>query len=81
MDESSAGKMSYLLREDESVAVQYDVKKELRAPVEAGTQVGSVRYLLDGQILMEFPVRTKGSVERIGYGWCLKYILERFAGG
>lgn len=81
VDESGAGKMSYLLREDESVAVQYDVKKELSAPVEAGTQVGSVRYLLDGQILMEFPVRTKGSVERIGYGWCLKYILERLAGG
>lgn len=79
-DNEGAKEERFLLRKDESVSVTYETEKSLKAPVEAGVQVGCVRYLLNGQVLMEFPIRTKTSVERIGYEWCLKYILDRFVG-
>ncbi len=80
VDDNEAKTKRLLLRKDEAVSITTQVKKLLEAPVKPGEQVGTVRYLLHGQVLMEFPVKTKTEVEKIGYEWCLRYILEKFMG-
>lgn len=79
-EDGEAKEKRFLLRGDESVSVTSRVRTSLEAPVEAGTQVGTVCYLLNGQVLMEYPIKTKTKVDSIGYEWCLRYILERFMG-
>lgn len=78
IDDKDTSEMAYLLRADESVAVEYEAVKYLEAPVEKGQEVGVVRYLLDGEILREFPIKTAEEIDKIDYTWCLKHILSRF---
>ena len=67
-----------LLREDEQFTVKYSVAESLQAPVEAGTEVGSVEYLLGDTVCVRIPVVTQNSVEMIDFRWCLEQILERY---
>ena len=68
-----------LLKPGESVQVVCRVEKELTAPVEAGRQVGTVSYMVDGKTYRtEHIVLTQG-VERIRFGWCLQKIWELFS--
>lgn len=45
------------------------------APVEEGQQIGTVRLLLDGEVLREDPVTAASSVPRIGFGALLWRML------
>ena len=67
-----------LLREDEQFTVRYSVLESLEAPVEAGTEVGCVEYLLGDTVCVRIPVVTKNSVEMIDFEWCLKQILDQY---
>lgn len=67
-----------LLKEEESVEIKADIPEKLRAPVKAGTQVGSVSYLLNGKKLVEYPVFLEASVKKIDIAWCMKRVFLLF---
>lgn len=61
-----------LLNEKEDVTVNVQIQRTVHAPIAKGTCVGSVEYLLNGEIVKKVPVITVESVERVDFGWCLK---------
>ncbi|MEY8426499.1 D-alanyl-D-alanine carboxypeptidase family protein [Lachnospiraceae bacterium 46-15] len=66
-----------LLRKDEKVSVEVEKAEQLAAPVEAGQQVGTVRYYLGDGLIREFPIKIQNSVREIDMSWCAEKILEK----
>lgn len=67
-----------LMRPDEQVQVDCQIKPGLQAPVRAGTVVGNIFYSVDGQIYLTETIVTADSVEAIDFRWCLQQVWERF---
>lgn len=67
-----------LMRADEEVLVEYDWEKTLTAPVESGTQVGEIRYMVGGTVYQRQRIVTVDSVAEICFDWCLEQVLNRF---
>lgn len=72
--------INLLLKEDEAVSVEVSAAEKLKAPVKAGDVVGSVKYLLDGNVIREYPITVKQSVEKISFSWCAQKVAGRFFG-
>lgn len=68
-----------LMREDESIQVDCQVKKTLKAPVEAGTEVGTITYSVGGTVYKTEQIVTTDSIGVIDYEWCFRQIWERFS--
>lgn len=77
-DRTEGERPGLLLREDEQIRVEYDWSKSLEAPVEQGTTVGSIRYIVDDRVYLREDIVTAQNVERIEFDWCLEQILRRF---
>ncbi|MCM1193090.1 MAG: D-alanyl-D-alanine carboxypeptidase [Butyrivibrio sp.] len=69
-----------LLREDEEIRTEYEWEKTLAAPVERGTQVGEIRYVVGETVYRREKIVTADAVPEIGFDWCVKQILNRFLG-
>lgn len=67
-----------LMKAGEEVVVEYDQQKVLAAPVESGTLVGNVSYMVDGVTYRKEEIVTTHTVERIDWQWCLEQIWDRF---
>lgn len=67
-----------LLRPDEQILVTYTVKGKLTAPVESGTQVGTIEYSVNGTVYRREIIVTADTVERIDLRWCVQQVIERF---
>lgn len=67
-----------LLREDETIEVECQLERELTAPVPAGTQVGEIRYLVDGTVYRTERIVTKNEVSEISLFRCAEQIISRF---
>lgn len=67
-----------LLGEDEQVEIRQNLPARLKAPVRQGQQVGTVEYLLKGQVVSSFPVYTAQGVEEITQTRCLDHVLRLF---
>lgn len=67
-----------LLKKDEQIQVDFQIADELNAPVSAGTQIGTVRYLVDGEVYKVEYIFTSDDVPAIDLPWCLKQILLRY---
>lgn len=65
-----------LLRQDEDVEVQTEVKDLLTAPVKAGMEVGRISYFLEGEEIASYAVVTDKDVDRKELGWALKWITR-----
>lgn len=72
--------ISVLLKKDEKVTVQVSQEESLRAPVEEGQVVGSVKYFLGDQLIREYPVTACSRVDKISFSWCARKVMERFLG-
>ena len=70
--------LKLLLSEDEQVQVERHISQEVTAPVEPGTLLGSVRYLLDGQMVKVYTVEAAEDVEAVTLGWWLEKVLKRY---
>lgn len=70
--------LDVLLSDQEQVDITYDIPKKLKAPVEEGEKVGSVRYSLSGQVLGIYPIKAGRSVEKNSYFWCLSQVGKMF---
>lgn len=64
-----------LLRKDESIEFKLERKQRLEAPVEAGTTVGTLKYILNGQVVREEELVLKDSVKAWNYRYsCLRMV-------
>lgn len=66
-----------LLREDECIVTEYEVVTDIQAPVEEGQIAGYERYVLDGEVLAEFPIVTVEKVDKITLRYCFVKIVEK----
>lgn len=67
-----------LMGHEEQIEITCDMRDYLQAPVQAGTEVGSITYCVDGEVYFVESVITKNSVDRIDLEWCTEQILKRF---
>lgn len=65
-----------LAAEDEEIVVQYEITKKLQAPVEQWDNIGTITYLLNGEILRTCPVIAGNAVQKIDFIWCINQILS-----
>lgn len=64
-----------LLRKDESIEFKLERKQRLEAPVEEGTTVGTLKYILNGQVVREEELVLKDSVPAWDYRYsCLRMV-------
>ena len=76
--EAFEGSEGLLLKAGEEIVVQYNQEKTLTAPVEKGTVVGQVCYIVEDVIYRTEEIVTKESIGRIDFAWCIWQILGRF---
>lgn len=67
-----------LLKKNEEIKVDVQIKKELTAPVSSGTEVGRIRYLVDGQTYRIEYILTTRNIPAVNYSWCFWQILKRY---
>lgn len=67
-----------LLMPEEKVEKKISLVPELAAPVDKGIEVGSISYLVEGEIYESFPVYTAKTVDQIDYLYCLHKIWMRY---
>ena len=67
-----------LLRADEEIITEYELVKTITAPVEEGQIVGWERYVLNGDVLAEFPIKTYGEIDKITLWYCFGKIVDKF---
>ncbi len=78
VQEDEDGLSGLLLREGEEIQVECRIKKNLKAPVESGTVVGNIYYIVDDTIYRTDTVIAMETVEKIDFAWCLEQICCRF---
>ena len=67
-----------LLRDDEKIQVEWNVVKKLEAPVEAGTPVGKVQYLVNGEVFKTELLTAADTVQEINLNWCMKQVVKGY---
>lgn len=77
-DQSGRSKQGLLMRKDEKIERVFEMVKSVKAPIEAGMTVGSVRYIVDGVTWKQDLIVTEERVEKIDFSWCLGQILRIF---
>lgn len=76
--EKGVQKEGLLLRSDEQIQVVYKVAAILEAPIKEGDVVGTVQYVVNGEVWNTKRVITENSVEKIDYKWCLEQVFASF---
>ncbi len=74
----SSGQEGLLLKTGEQIQVDFQIEDQLTAPVSSGTQVGSIRYLVNGEVYAVEYIYTTENIAAINYLWCLKQILFHY---
>ncbi|MCI8388066.1 MAG: D-alanyl-D-alanine carboxypeptidase [Clostridiales bacterium] len=59
------------------VTTQITLPENISAPVEAGTEVGRVEYVLDGEVIGSVPITAGESVDRVSYGGILLRLIRK----
>lgn len=78
-DDSASEQTGLLLKKDEEIQVDFQIKQELTAPVSAGTEVGRIRYLVDDQPYRVEYIMTTKDIPAIDYSWCIRQVLKKFS--
>lgn len=74
----SSDQEGLLLKTGEQIQVDFQIKDQLEAPVSAGTQVGTIKYLVSGEVYKVEYIFTTESIDAIDFAWCLKQILLHY---
>lgn len=67
-----------LLRSDEKIEVDWEVKESLLAPVEKDMIVGKVTCKVNGELYLEQDMVITEKIEEIDFEWCMERILRKF---
>ena len=70
--------LPFLLKEGETVDIKTDIKKTLKAPVQAGETVGSVTYYLKDFKIKEYPLVITKSVSQKTFIWYLQKLFAMY---
>ena len=70
--------LKLLMSPSEPVTIKKKIRRELYAPVEAGTPAGQVDYYVGETLAASYPVVTTGRVGRWNPEFCAKTLLNRF---
>ncbi|MFR2836060.1 MAG: hypothetical protein ACLTCI_04455 [[Clostridium] nexile] len=70
--------LPFLLKEGETVDIKTDIKKTLKAPVQAGETVGSVTYYLKDFKIKEYPLVITKSVPQKTFMWYLQKLFAMY---
>jgi len=71
--------LKLLIKDSDNIRIDYEVPDILYAPVKKGEIVGNVKYILNGEIIMEYPIIAASDVERINFKWCIKKVFGFFS--
>ncbi len=63
---------------ESSITTQAIYDESIAAPVEIGDRVGVLQYLLDDEIIAEYPITSADRIEKINFWAVLKIIFENF---
>lgn len=74
------GNLTLLLRDDEKVRIEYDLPKQLSAPVKASSEVGKAKYFIDEVLYQEVPIYATSDIAKIDLKFCFKKILNYWSG-
>lgn len=67
-----------LLKKDEQIQIDFQIEDTLTAPVSPGTQVGTIQYLVDGEVYKVEYIFATDDVPAIDFPWCFRQILLRY---
>jgi D-alanyl-D-alanine carboxypeptidase len=67
-----------LLRNDETVVIEYVLPDILQAPVSEQQEIGKVICKVNGENYMEVPIYTRGRVAKIDLPFCFQKVVEKF---
>ena len=70
-----------LVAKGEEVKVNYQVKRELDAPVEADSCIGKVTMTVGDEVLREYEILTADTINEIDFCWCMSRVSELFLSG
>ena len=76
--ENAQGIEGLLLNEGEEVRMEYSLQKVLRAPVEEGTVVGKLYYMVDDVVYRQNDLVAEQSVPALDLPWCIRVTLQYF---
>ena len=67
-----------LLHKEDEIKMELSLPKEIDAPVTKGEQVGNVIYILNGEIIKEYPIICTNTVKRIDFSWIFSKMLNMY---
>lgn len=67
-----------LLSESDSVQVRAELPKLLKAPVNAGTKIGSLNYYVNGELAAQMPILAAKDIEERSLRWYFMLVLSRY---
>lgn len=67
-----------LLHQNETVETIVELKKEVEAPIEKYERLGTVRYILNGEVLQQYPVVAQKEVKRKDVRWVFRKLCDRY---
>ncbi len=70
------GDLNLLLRDDESVRIEYSIPKILSAPQNKGSKVGFAKYYINDILYTIIPIYTTDESIKIDYKFCFMRILK-----
>lgn len=78
VDDRGETDLSYLLCERDRIEVKTQTVRTLQAPVAENTEIGTVCYYLNGDLIRRYPVVTTQSVEERTYPYICRYLLRSY---
>ncbi len=81
VDDCDETDLSCLLCETDRIEVKTQAARVLQAPVAENTEVGTVCYYLNGEMIRRYPVITTEAVEERSYRYICAYLLHTFLVG
>lgn len=67
-----------LVKKGEEIVTEWEIPSSVEAPVREGQEIGTVRYSLNGQVLLECPVIAEKDVRQRTLSVCASWIKDRF---
>lgn len=72
------GAPSLLMKQGEKAEISCVVKNRLDAPVSKNQKVGTIQYMIDGEVYWERNILTSEAVERVDFTWYFKMTVKHF---
>ena len=69
-----------LNKEDSKIKKKYEIFEGITAPVEKGTRIGTVKYVLNKEVVKEVPLYIAESVEENSFDYWLKRVIQDWLG-